>query len=341
MRQGNGIRRHAGITLTEIIVVLGIVGVLASLLFPALAKARLQARVAQCTNNLRNISQALLMYDTDHDRMLENYPDRLTHLNRLGYAPDQRVFICPMDPSKATKAQNGRTALKPIYKLSPQVPTDDKAEWAERSWFTSKGMRELNCSYLYEFSTRTCQSYMRVIDPVPPHAVTSVSWNSSGWASDWLVGWYDDDGLWAVEEYYDYESLDFAGDLYIIVPACPLSIDRDGDGVITWQEAKFSQLESGDVFITGCFEGGERSIPVDWGGDPYWAMQGGTESRQHGYPRTWMPIVRCFFHQTPALVDKQGFEEVLNLAIDGNTFYSSPGWEPTTWKYGRQRSLEY
>src|SRR5205823_516105 len=93
-------RRTAGFTLVEMVVVLGILGVLASLLLPALAGARLSARKIQCTSQLRQISQAFVMYDLDHDRVYENYPDRVTHLKELGYAADPRVFICPMDYTK-------------------------------------------------------------------------------------------------------------------------------------------------------------------------------------------------------------------------------------------------
>jgi prepilin-type N-terminal cleavage/methylation domain-containing protein/prepilin-type processing-associated H-X9-DG protein len=48
-----------GFTLAELLVVMGIVGVLSALLLPAIQAARESARAAQCTNQLKNIGIAL------------------------------------------------------------------------------------------------------------------------------------------------------------------------------------------------------------------------------------------------------------------------------------------
>jgi prepilin-type N-terminal cleavage/methylation domain-containing protein len=339
-------RRRAGFSLTEIVVVCGIVGVLASLVLPALAETRTKARLSQCTSNLRQLGQALVMYDTDHNRHYENYPDRLTHLYDLGYARDTRIFICPMDPTKATTSKNGRTALKPIFEIgvpySTQVPKDDKADWAERAWILSnsgdRAIRELNCSYLYEFSTRTLQTWSGT--RYPDGSWDTVQWNGSGWASDVLVDWYDYMGPPTADYVYEWEDTDIFTWTSFGVAANPRNVDRDGDFVVTWQEAKFHQLENGDIFITGMYTPGERNLPVTWSWDPYERISAGEYPPQRGYGRAWMPIVRCFYHQTPAEIDYENVEEVLNLAIDGNTFYSVPGWENTYWKYSRQMSAE-
>jgi type II secretory pathway pseudopilin PulG len=321
---------------TEIVVVMGIVGMLASLIFPVLAQARMNARVSQCTSNLRQLGQALVMYDMDHDRLRENYPDRLTHLAAMGYVPDERLFICPMDPTKA----KGKG-------LKPGKPSDDKSDWAERA--TTPGLR--NSSYLYEFSTRTMQSYQVTGDGLG--GITSVDWVGSSWPSQWLVSWYSDERWDSDTVYTNYSDnvpmYDGDTSVNLIVPANPLDVDRGryiawtdlgkttGTGTITLQDAKFAQMENGDVYITGYTS--DAPVPASWDSEnsPYWTV-GGDNYAQHNYARTWMPIVRCFYHQTPALVDEQKFEEVLNLAVDGNTFYSAPGWEETAWNLGRQNT---
>lgn len=55
-------RRH-GVTLVEVLAVCVIIGILASLAFPALTRAIARSRLTQCTNNQYQVAFALLRYD--------------------------------------------------------------------------------------------------------------------------------------------------------------------------------------------------------------------------------------------------------------------------------------
>lgn len=59
--------RGRAFTLIELMVVIAIVGLLASILFPVLFQAKEAAKKATCISNLRNMALGTIMYTDDHD----------------------------------------------------------------------------------------------------------------------------------------------------------------------------------------------------------------------------------------------------------------------------------
>jgi len=85
--------RARGFTILELTVVIAVIGILAAMLVPVFARAREQARSAQCANNLHQIGLALQMYAEDWGGRYPPQEDNLAAIaQRIG---QDATFRCP------------------------------------------------------------------------------------------------------------------------------------------------------------------------------------------------------------------------------------------------------
>lgn len=90
------LREDRGFTLVELLTVVAIVAVMATLLFSAVSGARTRSNQVVCRNNLRQAALAVEMYQDDTGRRPRSFTRMAT---KPSIIRNPKVFVCPADPA--------------------------------------------------------------------------------------------------------------------------------------------------------------------------------------------------------------------------------------------------
>ena len=143
-----------GFTLVELIFVIAIISILASITSASLVSAKEKARQADCMSNLRNIGVAIVTYRGDHSGRNPSWISRLYP----SYIDDLSVYVCRSDKEKGHGPVND-----PTYPKFSETADNDGNQNSQRRSDSDGDIYDQNSdvkanSYFYEFSHATCDS---------------------------------------------------------------------------------------------------------------------------------------------------------------------------------------
>jgi prepilin-type N-terminal cleavage/methylation domain-containing protein len=190
-------------TLIELLIVIAIIGILAALLLPTLARSRELSKRARCAGNLRQIGLAFMLYGSDQEDCLPNTGDPFLWMGRRWRWVVQPYLAFP-GTAAAAGNPNTSTNFSPGVLVCPSDPTaatnydSTSYGYTAASYFSDGSINAMTLANLYQSNPFPCGSRKATDARFPAQ---------KGMAAEWLsahakvqVGWWD----WRAERLYAF-----------------------------------------------------------------------------------------------------------------------------------------